>query len=193
MHKILPFEMWDMVNSSIHPLGSITWTSVLTAQKIQTPVEHSSVLTCMAKGFALDGETVWTLSCVHQGWTYGEYVKFLQKRLSQSLSSQTMCFGSQNCIASLSRALLQVTGGGTARIETTSEFYRLGPEQDLEHFLHFQPMCQWVLYVHLLLHRTALTAGFIFQSICASACFLTLVSRLTMEWVQQKLQNNMFL
>lgn len=175
MQKILPFEMCDPIFSSpwIHHLN-------INAYSTANPNHSRNILQChicMAKGCALDGETVWTDTQLCPSRLDDKYVNFLQKRLSQSLSFQTMCFGSQNCPADLSTALLQVSGGGTARIETLFEFHRLGPKQDLEHFLHFQPMCQWVLCVHLFLPCTALTSEFIFQNSCASACFLTLVSR----------------
>lgn len=137
----------------------------INAYSIENPNHSGSVLQChicMAKGCALDGETVWTDTQLCPSRLDRKYVNFLQKRLGQSLSFQTMCFGSQNCTAGLSTAPLQVSGGGTAKIETTFEFHRLRPEQDLEHFLLFQPMCQWALCVHLFLACMALTSGFLF-------------------------------
>lgn len=97
MHKVLPFEMCDMIFSSpwIHHLN-------IKAFSTENPNHSRSVLQChicMAKGCAGDEVAVWMDTQLCPSRLDWKYVNFLQKRLSQSLSLQTMCFGSQNCTA----------------------------------------------------------------------------------------------
>lgn len=168
------------VTSSFHPLGFITWTSMLIVQKVQTTVGvfFSATFVWPKAVLQMGKQFGQTLSCVHQGW-----MENMQTSCRKGSVWVCLCKPqSQNCTAGLlSTALLQVTGGGRARIETTFEFHRLTPEQDLEHFLHFQPTCQWVLRVHLFLHCTALNQGSFSKTSVPGPVFL--------PWYSDKKQN----
>lgn len=84
------------------------------------------------------------LTVVPQGWTGN--VQPPCTRFSPSSSLRTMSLApAPHCSHCLSTVLLQVTVVGRQREHNDSlELYKPSPEQGLEHFLRFQPMCQCV-------------------------------------------------
>lgn len=150
----------------------------INADRTESPNHSRSVLQChicMAKGCASDGETVWTDTQLCPWRVDGKYANFLQKRLSLSLSLQATkpklhCRPAEHSPPS-SHWWGQSKNRNNIWVSQTETRARPGALPPFPAHVSVGFTCSSVPTLH------SIESGFIFQNICARACFLTLVFR----------------